>query len=279
MKPPATIIVGEVVRLREKLNWFERLPLFGKRIVVTRAREQADALSAQLRALGADVIELPTIEIRPAADYGPLDARHRRPARLRLADLHQRQRRALLPRTPGPLRRRPARPARAHLRHRPGHARRRRSAAPQGRPDGQGVRRRRPARQPSPLTTWPASASCCRAPRWRATWCPRNSRAAARAWTWWKPTARCRRTTLAERAREIFGAPQAGLDHVHQFLHRAKLWWQLPGAAALAACRWSPSARSPRQTARDLGIEVAAQAQAFYRRRVLSKRCSGCTLK
>ena len=44
MKPPATIIVGEVVRLREKLDWFERLPLFGKRIVVTRAREQADAL-------------------------------------------------------------------------------------------------------------------------------------------------------------------------------------------------------------------------------------------
>jgi len=43
MKPPATIIVGEVVRLREKLDWFERLPLFGKRIVVTRAREQADA--------------------------------------------------------------------------------------------------------------------------------------------------------------------------------------------------------------------------------------------
>jgi uroporphyrinogen III methyltransferase/synthase len=73
MKPPATIIVGEVVRLREKLDWFERLPLFGKRIVVTRAREQADALASRLGALGAGVIELPTIEIRPPADCGPLD--------------------------------------------------------------------------------------------------------------------------------------------------------------------------------------------------------------
>src|SRR5215472_17570458 len=73
MKPPATIIVGEVVRLRDKLDWYGHLPLFGKRIVVTRAREQADALSARLHALGADVVELPTIEIRPAADYAALD--------------------------------------------------------------------------------------------------------------------------------------------------------------------------------------------------------------
>jgi uroporphyrinogen III methyltransferase/synthase len=52
---------------------FTRLPLFGKRIAVTRAKGQADALTARLRALGAGVIEVPTIEIRPAADYGPLD--------------------------------------------------------------------------------------------------------------------------------------------------------------------------------------------------------------
>ena len=73
MKPPATIIVGEVVRLRDKLDWYGRLPLFGKRIVVTRARNQAGALGAKLRALGAGVIEMPTIEIMPAADFGALD--------------------------------------------------------------------------------------------------------------------------------------------------------------------------------------------------------------
>src|SRR5215469_16009403 len=67
MKPPATIVVGEVVKLREKLDWFERLPLFGTRIVVTRARGQADALSSKLAALGADVVELPTIALEPPA--------------------------------------------------------------------------------------------------------------------------------------------------------------------------------------------------------------------
>jgi uroporphyrinogen III methyltransferase/synthase len=67
MKPPATIVIGEVVRLREKLDWFERLPLFGQRIVVTRARGQADALSSKLAALGADVVELPTIALAPPA--------------------------------------------------------------------------------------------------------------------------------------------------------------------------------------------------------------------
>ncbi len=73
MKPPATIIVGEVVRLREKLDWFERLPLFGKRIAVTRARSQAGSLSSLLEALGAAVLEIPTIEIQDPLDFGPLD--------------------------------------------------------------------------------------------------------------------------------------------------------------------------------------------------------------
>jgi hypothetical protein len=73
LRPPATIILGQVVRLHEKLDWYGRLPLFGKRIVVTRAKGQAETLSAKLHELGADVVELPTIEIRPASDYAPLD--------------------------------------------------------------------------------------------------------------------------------------------------------------------------------------------------------------
>src|SRR5581483_11148562 len=62
---PAVAIFGEVVKLRDTLNWFESRPLFGKRVVVTRTREQAGALSVGLRALGADVFELPTIRIEP----------------------------------------------------------------------------------------------------------------------------------------------------------------------------------------------------------------------
>ncbi len=73
LKPPATIIVGEVVSLYGKLNWFERLPLFGHTVVVTRPREQSASLSESLQALGARVICLPTIEIAPAADFHVLD--------------------------------------------------------------------------------------------------------------------------------------------------------------------------------------------------------------
>ncbi len=65
MEAPAIAIFGAVVSLRKKLEWFEKRPLFGKRIVVTRTRKQAGVLSAQLRALGAEVIELATIRIEP----------------------------------------------------------------------------------------------------------------------------------------------------------------------------------------------------------------------
>jgi len=67
-EPPAVAIFGDVVSLRKDLNWYEHQPLSGKRIVVTRTRKQAGALTSQLRALGADVIELPTIRIEPPTD-------------------------------------------------------------------------------------------------------------------------------------------------------------------------------------------------------------------
>jgi uroporphyrinogen III methyltransferase/synthase len=75
LKPPAITVVGHVVALREEgLDWYERRPLFGRRVVVTRARTQAGELSAELERLGAEVHEFPTIDIRPPEDYGPLDA-------------------------------------------------------------------------------------------------------------------------------------------------------------------------------------------------------------
>jgi uroporphyrinogen III methyltransferase/synthase len=75
LKPPAITVVGDVVALREEgLDWYERRPLFGRRVVVTRARAQAGELSAELERLGAEVHEFPTIDIRPPEDYGPLDA-------------------------------------------------------------------------------------------------------------------------------------------------------------------------------------------------------------
>jgi len=62
-QPPALIMIGGVIALRDKLRWFDQLPLFGQRIVVTRTRAQASALSSQLTRLGADVLEIPTIKI------------------------------------------------------------------------------------------------------------------------------------------------------------------------------------------------------------------------
>jgi uroporphyrinogen III methyltransferase/synthase len=71
---PAVVVVGRVVTLRERLAWFEQGPLFGRRVVVTRSREQASALSEAIAALGGEVFEFPTIRIEPPEDWGPLDS-------------------------------------------------------------------------------------------------------------------------------------------------------------------------------------------------------------
>jgi len=65
ISPPVMLVIGEVVKMRDKLNWFERRPLFGQRIVVTRTREQAGELSRRLREHGAEVLEVPTIKLAP----------------------------------------------------------------------------------------------------------------------------------------------------------------------------------------------------------------------
>jgi uroporphyrinogen III methyltransferase / synthase len=65
IEPPVVAVFGDVVSYRQRLKWFEDRPLFGRRIVVTRTRQQAGALSARLRSLGADVTELPTIKVVP----------------------------------------------------------------------------------------------------------------------------------------------------------------------------------------------------------------------
>jgi uroporphyrinogen III methyltransferase / synthase len=65
---PAVCVIGDVVKEREHINWFEERPLFGKRVIVTRTRHQAGALTHELAQLGADVMELPTIRITPPRD-------------------------------------------------------------------------------------------------------------------------------------------------------------------------------------------------------------------
>jgi len=74
LETPALIVVGEVVKLHDVINWFETKPLFGKRVVVTRAREQASELKRLLEEAGASVVQFPTIEIVPPPSWESLDA-------------------------------------------------------------------------------------------------------------------------------------------------------------------------------------------------------------
>lgn len=72
MKPPATIVIGDVVGLRDRLAWFEKLPLFGQRVVVTRAADQAGSLARLLTEAGAEAVELPVIALEPVEDMNAL---------------------------------------------------------------------------------------------------------------------------------------------------------------------------------------------------------------
>ncbi|HSS43549.1 MAG TPA: uroporphyrinogen-III C-methyltransferase [Solirubrobacterales bacterium] len=74
VKAPALIVVGEVAKRREQLEWLERRPLHGRRVVVTRARAQASGLAATLRGLGAEVVELPAIRIEPRLESAEVQA-------------------------------------------------------------------------------------------------------------------------------------------------------------------------------------------------------------
>jgi uroporphyrinogen III methyltransferase/synthase len=73
VRPPAVVIVGEVAGLAAARSWFDTRPLFGKRIMVTRAVGQASQLAERLEELGADVVLQPAIEIGPPADWRPVD--------------------------------------------------------------------------------------------------------------------------------------------------------------------------------------------------------------
>jgi uroporphyrinogen III methyltransferase/synthase len=72
--PPSLIIVGEVVKLKETVDWYEKRPLFGRKIIVTRTREQASELVAGLEEAGANCLEYSTINIEPVANYDVLDS-------------------------------------------------------------------------------------------------------------------------------------------------------------------------------------------------------------
>lgn len=72
-RPPALLVVGDVVNQRDALAWFESRPLFGQRILITRPRDEALTAAGSLEAMGAEVLLAPMVEIHPPDDFGPLD--------------------------------------------------------------------------------------------------------------------------------------------------------------------------------------------------------------
>ena len=72
-RPPALLVIGAVVALREVMAWYEDLPLFGQRIVITRPLEEASRVAAELESLGAEALLAPAVTLRPITDAGPLD--------------------------------------------------------------------------------------------------------------------------------------------------------------------------------------------------------------
>jgi uroporphyrinogen III methyltransferase/synthase len=73
LKSPALVFVGPVVRLRPALDWFAARPLLGRRVLVTRPRQQAGDMVRRLEELGAEVLALPAVEVRDPPDWGPVD--------------------------------------------------------------------------------------------------------------------------------------------------------------------------------------------------------------
>jgi uroporphyrinogen III methyltransferase / synthase len=73
VRSPAVLVIGPTVGLREQVAWFERRPLLGRRVLVTRPREQASGLAAEIDDLGGEAVLFPTIEIGPAPDPAALD--------------------------------------------------------------------------------------------------------------------------------------------------------------------------------------------------------------
>ncbi|MCA1960276.1 MAG: uroporphyrinogen-III C-methyltransferase [Desulfomonile sp.] len=74
VKPPAVLVVGSVVSLRDTLGWFQRKPLFGKRILITRSRSQSRGMADRIAAAGGRPILFPAISLEPPEDFGPLDS-------------------------------------------------------------------------------------------------------------------------------------------------------------------------------------------------------------